>query len=148
MYILSWRLLLWHKRIGGYETPFSIFDFFYTNLNAQVYKTLDSLKTEYRTLKDSEKKVEVLQKMGQYYYDRQKIDSAIYLTKESAVFANKIKDATREFESSITLGHWFLIKSDFPKSKYYPTKALEISNVQKDKKLEMRALKMLGLFLS
>ncbi len=115
-------------------------------LFAQTPKPLDSLNAEYRNLKDSKKKVEVLQKMGQYYYDRQKIDSAIYITKESAVLARKINDLLGEFESSLSLGNWLLIKSDFPQSKYYLTRALEISKNQKDKKLEIRALKTLGLF--
>lgn len=116
------------------------------SLYAQSKRTLDSLNAEYRNLKDPQKKVEVLQKMGQYYYDIQKIDSAISLTKESAVLARKINNPLGEIESSLNLGYWLLIKSDFPQSKYYLTRALEISKNQNDKKLEMRALKNLGLF--
>lgn len=116
------------------------------NLYAQSKRTLDSLNAEYRNLQDSKKKVEVLQKMGQYYYDIQEIDSAIYLTKESVVLAKRINYPLGEFESSLSLGNWFLIKSVFPQSKYFLTRALEISKTQEKRNLEMRALKILGLF--
>ncbi|MCP9756632.1 tetratricopeptide repeat-containing sensor histidine kinase [Lacihabitans sp. CCS-44] len=127
-----------------------IFLIFLTLFSGSIYAqnktTLDSLNTEYRNLKDPKRKVEVLQKMGQYYYDIQKIDSAISITKESLVLARRINDPVGEFESSISLGNWLLIKSDFPKSKFYLTRALEISKNNKEKNLEMRALKTLGLF--